>query len=280
MDEDTVDLRYAARRERCRQRRDLRIDLAPGPGSVAPDETGTRPVPPRILGQHVSEIHDAAGHAQGLHRASSSAADGTRAARPLQPIYRHRPRPRKAVGRTPALRLLERERRSRDSLLLDAGLRTKAAAIVAMQIEADGAPRTPLRWLRLDLVAADMAIEDGFAVRQRDQDVHDAAAGSAIGRLAIAAFGVAEIDDVVIAAVTGQADPAHRIDRKSHRAAALALAFLVGVAHSLLHAGRIVGGIERLCVVGARSGCEQYEQENQISHWHWSSAQPRSFRKF
>ena len=90
MDEDAVALGDAARGECSGQRRDLRIDLAPGPGFVTPDETGTRPMPPRILGQHVSEIHDAAGHAQGLHRASSSTADGARAARSLQPIYRHR----------------------------------------------------------------------------------------------------------------------------------------------------------------------------------------------
>ena len=48
------------------------------------------------------EIHDAAGHAQGLHRVSSSAADGTRTARSLQPIYRHRQYPCKAAGRSAA----------------------------------------------------------------------------------------------------------------------------------------------------------------------------------
>jgi hypothetical protein len=61
-------------------------------------------MPPRILGQHVSEIHDAAGHAQGLHGASSSAADGVRAARSLQPIYRHRPQHRKAGGESGTIR--------------------------------------------------------------------------------------------------------------------------------------------------------------------------------
>ena len=53
MHEDAVALGDAARGERRRQRRDLRIDLAPGPGSVAPDETGAIAMPPRILGQHV-----------------------------------------------------------------------------------------------------------------------------------------------------------------------------------------------------------------------------------
>jgi hypothetical protein len=63
----------------------------------------------------------------------------------LRSIYRHRPRLCKAAGRTPALRLLERKRRRRDGLLLDAGLRAKAAAKAAMQIEADA--RGPARFI-------------------------------------------------------------------------------------------------------------------------------------
>jgi predicted 2-oxoglutarate/Fe(II)-dependent dioxygenase YbiX len=61
-------------------------------------------MPPRILGQHVSEIHDAAGHAQWLHGASSSGADGARATRSLQPIYRDRLRHRKAGGESGTIR--------------------------------------------------------------------------------------------------------------------------------------------------------------------------------
>jgi hypothetical protein len=82
----------------------------------------------------VSEIHDAAGHAQGLHGASSSTADGAQARRCLRPIYRHRQRACKAASRTPALRLSERERRRRDRLLLETGLRAEAAAKAPVQI--------------------------------------------------------------------------------------------------------------------------------------------------
>ncbi|GAA0004473.1 hypothetical protein BRDID11002_44750 [Bradyrhizobium diazoefficiens] len=94
------------------------------------------------------------------------------------------------------------------------------------------------------------------------------------------AFCVAEIDDVVVAAVTGQVDPAHRVRRKGYRATVLAVAFLVGVAQRLLHTGWIVGRVEWSCVVGARSGDEQSEQEDETAHAHWSSAMPQAFRDF
>jgi hypothetical protein len=61
-------------------------------------------MPPRVLGQHVSEIHDAAGHAERLHGASSWTANGALAARSLQPIYRDRERPRKAACRVSSMR--------------------------------------------------------------------------------------------------------------------------------------------------------------------------------
>jgi hypothetical protein len=61
-------------------------------------------MPPRILGQHVGEIHDTAGHAERLHGASSSTANGALAARSLQVIYRHHQHPRKAARGAPSKR--------------------------------------------------------------------------------------------------------------------------------------------------------------------------------
>ena len=63
MHQDAVALDDAARGERRRQRGDAAVDLAPAPGPVAPDEARPVAVTAGILRQHMSEIHDPAGHA-------------------------------------------------------------------------------------------------------------------------------------------------------------------------------------------------------------------------
>src|SRR6266705_5105109 len=94
------------------------------------------------------------------------------------------------------LRHLKPKRLCRDAVLFDARGIAVAAAISAMQRETDGAGALP----RQDFVAADMAIEHAAnpTVRQRHQNLQAAAAGAAIGRLAVGAFGVAEVHDVVV----------------------------------------------------------------------------------
>src|SRR5260221_9108356 len=57
MNENAIALADAARGKRCRQCRDEVIDLAPGPGPVAPDEADTVAVPAGILGEEMREIH-------------------------------------------------------------------------------------------------------------------------------------------------------------------------------------------------------------------------------
>src|SRR5215831_3749013 len=64
MHEYAVVLSDAARAKSGRKRGDLGIDLAPGPGSVSPDESGPLAEPARILGQHVGEVHHPARHPQ------------------------------------------------------------------------------------------------------------------------------------------------------------------------------------------------------------------------
>src|SRR5882762_1238404 len=62
MDQDTVALDDAARGKRGCQRRNLAVDLAPGPGLLAPDKADTVAVPAGILGEEMREIHRPAGH--------------------------------------------------------------------------------------------------------------------------------------------------------------------------------------------------------------------------
>ena len=62
MDQDAVALDDAARGKRRRQRRDVAVDLAPGPGPLAPDEAGAVAMPAGILGQQMREVHHPAGH--------------------------------------------------------------------------------------------------------------------------------------------------------------------------------------------------------------------------
>jgi hypothetical protein len=64
MNEDAVALCDAARGKRCRKRRDQGIDLAPGPGFFAPDESRAIAVPPRILRDEIAEVHHPARHPQ------------------------------------------------------------------------------------------------------------------------------------------------------------------------------------------------------------------------
>src|SRR5262249_290684 len=73
MNEDAVALLDAARGQRRRERGHLIVDLAPGPGFLAPDEADAVAMAARILGQHISEVHDPARHAQGRHRAGLAA---------------------------------------------------------------------------------------------------------------------------------------------------------------------------------------------------------------
>ena len=56
---------------------------------------------------------------------------------------------------------------------------------------------------------------------------------------------VAEVHDVVVAAVAGKIDLSHGVGRERHRAAFLPRAFFIGVAERLPHFRRIVAGIER-----------------------------------
>ncbi len=63
MHEDAVALGDPARRQRRRQRVDLRLDLAPGKAPLAPDEADAVRQPPRILRQHVGEVHHPVRHA-------------------------------------------------------------------------------------------------------------------------------------------------------------------------------------------------------------------------
>src|SRR5216684_789110 len=100
-----------------------------------------------------------------------------------------------------------------------------------MQREPDGAGALS----RQDFIGTDMAIEHAAnpTVGQRHQNVHDTTAGAAIGRLAIGAYSVAEVDDVVVAAVAGKVELAHGVGSKRRRAAALPRALFVGVAERL-----------------------------------------------
>ena len=91
MDQDAVALDDAARGKCRRQRRDAAVDLAPGPGSVAPDEAGAVAMPAGILGQQMREIHHPARHP----RHAATRRGGSAAHR--CPI--HRPAPSKVGAR-------------------------------------------------------------------------------------------------------------------------------------------------------------------------------------
>ena len=62
VDQDAVALADAARAQCRRQRRHRSIDLAPGPGPVAPDEALAVAMPPCVLGQEMGQIHHPARH--------------------------------------------------------------------------------------------------------------------------------------------------------------------------------------------------------------------------
>src|SRR5258705_8017254 len=60
MHEDAVAPGDAARGKRGGQRRNEVIDLAPGPGSIAPDKADTVAMPAGILGGEMRQVHHAA----------------------------------------------------------------------------------------------------------------------------------------------------------------------------------------------------------------------------
>ena len=62
MHQDAVALGDAPRGEARRQRGDVAVDLAPGPGSVAPDEARAVAMAAGILGQHMRQVHHPARH--------------------------------------------------------------------------------------------------------------------------------------------------------------------------------------------------------------------------
>src|SRR5258705_8415084 len=62
MHEDAVAPGDAARGKRGGQRRNEVIDLAPGPGSIAPDKADTVAMPAGILGEEMRQVHHAARH--------------------------------------------------------------------------------------------------------------------------------------------------------------------------------------------------------------------------
>ena len=64
MHQDAVALADAARGKRRRQRRDVPIDLAPGPGPIAPDEADAVAVPAGILGEEMRQVHHPARHSR------------------------------------------------------------------------------------------------------------------------------------------------------------------------------------------------------------------------
>src|SRR5205814_5603082 len=85
MHEDAVALDDAALSQRRRKRRGRGIDLAPGPGLVAPDEALAAAVPARILRQQMGKVHHAARHAcKPAVRRSSIAGQLTAHLRPSQ----------------------------------------------------------------------------------------------------------------------------------------------------------------------------------------------------
>jgi hypothetical protein len=66
-----------------------------------------------------------------------------------------------------------------------------------------------------------------------------ATASATIGAFAAGALGIAEVDDVVVAAGSGQVEHADGIGSKLHLAAAFRLAFVAGALQDFLDAGRI-----------------------------------------
>ncbi len=62
MDQDAVALDDAARGKRRRQRRDQRVDFAPGPGPLAPDEANAVAVAAGVLGEQMRQVHHPARH--------------------------------------------------------------------------------------------------------------------------------------------------------------------------------------------------------------------------
>ncbi len=57
MNQDAVAPDNAARGQRCRKRRDVGVDLPPGPGFFGPDEADTIAMPARILREEMRKIH-------------------------------------------------------------------------------------------------------------------------------------------------------------------------------------------------------------------------------
>src|SRR5215470_15980356 len=115
----------------------------------------------------------------------------------------------------------ERERLCRDRLFLDAGRRSVSAAITAMQLKTDPARHArSCDGIGMDFVAPDIAVEHAahLAVRQRHEDVEDAAAGAAGDRFMVGALGPGEAHDVIVTAVAGEVELAHGILREGHRA--------------------------------------------------------------
>src|SRR5262245_46623121 len=62
MDQNAVALDDTARSQPRRQRRDMAVDLAPGPGFVAPDKSGAVAVAAGILAQHMRKVHHPTRH--------------------------------------------------------------------------------------------------------------------------------------------------------------------------------------------------------------------------
>jgi len=141
----------------------------------------------------------------------------------------------------------ESERPCRDAVRLDARRVAVSAAIAAVQREADRSRTFP----RQDFIVAHPLLEHGarVAAGKRHEDVEFAPAAAAKNRLAILALGVAQIENVIVAAVAGEIECAHGVGREGYVAAARGPACIAGVLQHALDALRPAARIERFCYV-------------------------------